>query len=215
MVRLFNPDTHRTGVGYCVLPCSRADALPFILGIHYARRVPSISYCFGLYFGDCLVGVVSYGVPPSASLRCGVAGVDNAGRVLELNRLVLLHNKPNEASRLVGGSLRLLPRDSIVVSFADASMGHVGFVYQATNFRYYGLSAKRTDWRVRGREHLHGITVADEFRGVPNRSVLMREKYGDDFYLVDRPRKHRYVFCCDRRDWVKIRYEQQVFPKGV
>ena len=22
----------------------------------------------------------------------------------------------------------------------------------------------------------------------------MREKYGDDFYLKDRPRKHRYIF---------------------
>jgi hypothetical protein len=87
----------------------------------------------------------------------------------------------------------MLPRDKIIVSFADISQGHVGKVYQATNFLYCGLSAKRTDWKLKGMEHLHGQTIADEFRGMPNRANAMREKYGDDFYLSPRSRKHRYV----------------------
>jgi hypothetical protein len=87
----------------------------------------------------------------------------------------------------------MLQGNHIVVSFADMAMGHVGWVYQATNFLYTGLSAKRTNWQVKGREGLHGQTIADEFRGVPNRSAMMREKYGEDFILVPRSRKHRYV----------------------
>jgi hypothetical protein len=43
-------------------------------------------------------------------------------------------------------------------------------------------------------EHKHGFTIADEFRGVKNRSKVMKEKYGSDFYLKERSRKHRYIY---------------------
>lgn len=125
------------------------------LNIHYARRWPSISYAFGLYHEDELCGIVSYGSPPSSTLKRGITGEDYKADILELNRLCLLNNKKNEASILVGRSLAMLPKDKIIVSFADISQGHVGYVYQATNFIYCGLSAKRTDWKVRGKEHLH------------------------------------------------------------
>lgn len=179
---------------YSVKAIDSKDTYDMLLNIHYAKRIPSISYAFGLFFEDELVGAVTYGTPPSPSLRTGIAGKDYESVVLELNRLVLINNKPNEASFLVAKSLNLLPSPSIVVSFADKSQGHKGFVYQACNFYYSGLSAKRTDWKLKGKEHLHGMTIADEFRGMPNRSQLMKEKYGDDFYLKERPRKHRYIY---------------------
>ena len=34
---------------YNVEPINYQDCLPFILDIHYARRVPSISWAFGLF----------------------------------------------------------------------------------------------------------------------------------------------------------------------
>ena len=167
---------------------------PFIIGIHYAKRWPSISYAFGLFIGDSIVGVVTYGTPPSHPLRIGIAGKEYASSVLELNRLCLLNNKKNEASFLVANSIKMLPKGKIIISFADISQGHAGTVYKASNFMYCGLSAKRTDWKVKGREHLHGQTIADEFRGVKDRAKAMREKYGDDFYLSPRPRKHRFIY---------------------
>src|SRR5690606_32986634 len=129
------------------------------------------------------------------------------------------YNRKNEASRLVGKSLKMLPKKSIVVSYADTSQNHVGYVYQACNFLYCGLSAKRTDWKIRGKEHLHGQTIADEFRGKPNRASLMREKYGDDFYLSPRPRKHRYVYICGDKYFRKsvmksLKYKIEPYPKG-
>lgn len=92
-------------------------------------------------------------------------------------------------------------------------------IYQATNFIYTGLSAKRTDWKIKGREHLHGATVADESRGQENRAEWMRAKYGDDFYLEDRPRKHRYVYLCGnnkQRTAMRsaLRYAVEPYPKG-
>tara|TARA_R110002033_G_C3897243_1_gene239782 strand:- start:16310 stop:16921 length:612 start_codon:yes stop_codon:yes gene_type:complete len=197
---------------------TRAECEPFILGIHYAKRWPSISYAFGLFSNDELIGVVTYGTPPSAPLKRGVAGDEYKGDILELNRLCLKYNRKNEASFLVGRSLRMLPKDKIIVSFADTEQEHKGIVYQACNFTYHGLSAKRTDWKVKGKEHLHGQTIADEFRGVKNRAQAMRDKYGDDFYLKPRPRKHRYIYIIGDKRFKKaaskaIRYKQESYPK--
>ena len=180
--------------GYAVRKIRSGDTHYLLLNVHYARRLPSISYAFGLFDGLEMRGVVTYGTPAASTLRSGVAGPDYAQIVLELNRLCLVENRPNEASRLVGASLRMLPRPCIVVSFADTEQGHDGVVYQATNFLYTGLSAKRTDWKVKGLEHLHGQTIADQVRGVDGRRVdAIKAKYGNRFYLRERSRKHRYV----------------------
>ena len=205
---------------YSVREITRADCEEFILNIHYARRWPSISYAFGLFDGDDLIGIVTYGTPPSAPLRRGIAGDEHIADVLELNRLCLRHNRKNEASMLVGRSLKMIPKNKIVVSFADTEQGHIGSVYQAANFIYCGLSAKRTDWKVKGLEHLHGQTIADEFRGVKNRAEAMRQKYGSDFYLAPRPRKHRYVYIVGSKSYKKrvlaaLRYPQEPYPKAT
>tara|TARA_R110001632_G_C11193377_1_gene402344 strand:- start:81 stop:725 length:645 start_codon:yes stop_codon:yes gene_type:complete len=205
---------------YMVKQITRAECEPFILHIHYAKRWPSISYAYGLFHDGDLVGCITYGSPASPPARTGLAGPDMAGHVLELNRLCLGANLKNEASFLISKSLKLLPQGTIVLSFADKSKRHTGTVYQAANFLYLGLSAKRTDWAIKGKEHLHGITIADEFRGVPNRAAAIREKYGDDFYLKPRPRKHRYVYFVGSKTWKKkaralLRYKELPYPKPI
>jgi hypothetical protein len=200
-----------------IRPISRKECEPFILGIHYAKRFPSITYAFGMFQNNELIGIVTYGTPPSSTLRRGVAGDDYIDKILELNRLVLKYNRKNEASRLISKSLKMLPK-SIVVSFADTEQGHVGYVYQACNFMYTGLSAKRTDWKIKGKEHLHGQTIADEFRGIENRAKAIRQKYGDDFYLKERSRKHRYVYIVGSKTFKKkalqsLKYDIMNYPK--
>lgn len=197
----------------------RSSTEPYILDIHYAGRMPSISHAFGLFDDDDLLcGVCTFGTPPSAPLRSGICGPEWKSYVVELNRLCLRHNRPNEASFLVSKAIKMLQGDYIIVSFADCAEGHTGVVYQATNFLYCGLSAKRTDWKIRGREHLHGQTIADEFRGCKNRAELMRQKYGDDFYLAPRSRKHRYITFRGSKGFRKkarasLRYPVIPYPK--
>lgn len=122
----------------------------FILDIHYARRMPCIQYAFGLFDGSYPypVGCVTYGQPASPPLCKGLAGEENRKHVLELNRLVLYpeYNGQNCASYLVSHSLRHLPGGTFVVSYADwGGWGHVGYVYQATNWLYTGITKPRTD----------------------------------------------------------------------
>jgi len=198
-----------------ILPISHEDIKPWLLEKHYAHRLPSMTYKFGVFINGVCEGVVAYGTPSSSPLRKGVCGTERADKVLELNRLCINSTAPkNTASFLIGRTLRMLPKDAIIVSYSDTSVGHVGYVYQATNWVYTGLSAKRTDWKIRGLEHLHGATIADMSRGQKNRAAWMREKFGDDFYLQERPRKHRYVFFRNKKDRVLLRYKVEPYPKG-
>lgn len=181
------------------------DTKPFIMGIHYARRMPCVKYAFGLFEGGCLIGCVTYGIPASYPLCVGLAGKENQHHVLELNRLVILprYNGDNRASYLVAHSLKMLPNRTFVVSYADTAMTHVGYVYQATNWLYTGLSEKRKD------------------RYQPN--GLHPRHYDKDNHSdlhQTRSQKHRYVYLVgtkrDKREMRKeLRYEvYDTYPKG-
>jgi hypothetical protein len=196
------------------------DTKDWLLNIHYAKRIPSISYAFGLYIDNELFGIVTYGTPASSSLRVGVAGKENQKYVLELNRLVFKKEIKNGASILISKSFKYLPKPSIIVSYADMEQGHVGYVYQACNFIYTGLSAKRTDWKIKGMEHLHGQTIADMSRNVSGSRVeYMKKTYGSDFYLKERSRKYRYVYILGNKyEKLELKkqllYKEEKYPKG-
>tara|TARA_R100001463_G_scaffold38096_1_gene81856 strand:+ start:316 stop:909 length:594 start_codon:yes stop_codon:yes gene_type:complete len=160
---------------YEVKKISYQDTKPFILDIHYAKRMPSISYAYGLFLNNELVGIISYGSPASPSLCKGIAGEKNKKLVIELNRLVLKNNKKNEASILIGASFKLLPKPKIIVSYADTAQDHLGVVYQATNFLFTGTSKPRTD--MAGKDGKHS-----------------RHHLGDRTKRVYRSAKHRYVY---------------------
>jgi hypothetical protein len=196
-----------------------ADVHPWLLNKHYAKRLCPISHAFASFEGQNMIGVVTYGTPVSSTLKDGVCGIDYAGCVLELNRLCC-ESRKNLASFIVGRSLSMLPRPSVVVSYADTGQGHVGFVYQATNFIYTGLSAAFKDPMVKGMEHKHHTTIGDEGRGHDSRIEFLRQKYGaENVYYVERDRKHRYVyFVGSKTDKKKLRsaltYPVQDYPKG-
>ena len=169
-------------------------------------------HSFGLYVDKKLDGIITYGMPASPALCVGVCGEDHRHLVLELNRLCLLNNKKNQASFLVGNSLKLLPKPSIVVSYADTSMNHNGYIYQATNFIYTGLSAKRTEWRIRGsNRHSRTLTAQHTLEEMQNNP--------DKFHRLDRPQKHRYIyFLGDKKQkkemLSKLNYNIEPYPKG-
>lgn len=167
-------------------------AMEVLIKNHYLHRRAPYSHAYGLFEVQTgkLVGVVNYGVTSSTTLLKGICGEAEMNNIYELNRLWVDDSVPkNGESYLVGNTLKMLDKE-IIVSFADTSQGHVGYVYQASNFLYTGLSAKFYDYVVKGKEHLHrstyayGLTVAE-----------LKKKYGEDnVYRVERSRKHRYIY---------------------
>jgi len=142
---------------YEIKKVSYEETKPFILDIHYAKRMPPLQIAYGLYSDKDLLGICSYGIPPSHTLLKGVCGEHFKKDVIELNRLVLKNNNKNEASFLVGNSLKKLG-NKIVVSYADSTQGHVGIVYQATNFLYTGITKPIKEIYLKSKPHLHHAT---------------------------------------------------------
>lgn len=199
---------------WSVKPIDNATAQQLVVEYHYLHRKAPCSQAFGLFDeSNKLRGVVMYGTPSSSSLRAGVAGKEHANNVIELTRLWIDDSTPkNSESYLIGNSIKQCSKE-IVVSFADTAQNHLGIVYQATNWIYTGLSAKRTDWTVEGIDK-HGHTWADKYT-----ASEMRELYGDRFTLVPRSRKHRYIFInakgSRRKELMSLlRYKQEPYPKS-
>jgi hypothetical protein len=173
-------------------------------------------HAFGLFDGEEMLGTVIYGKPASNALCVGVCGPDESKQVIELTRLWIKDGTPkNTESYLIGNSLRMLPKElDIVVSYAEIQAGHIGTVYQATNWLYTGMSDKHVEWRLDGVTAKHSRHLFDEHGGVNGAKAF----FGDRLVKSERPRKHRYViFRGDKRRkkdlMSKLRYKVNPYPK--
>lgn len=182
-----------------VLPIKYEEVTPWLLEKHYAKRLPSISYSFGLYRENQLVGVITYGIPASNSLCEGICGIENKHLVIELNRLCLLNNLKNEASFLVGNSIKLLPKPLVIVSYADSGQGHTGYIYQATNFIFTGTTKERTDmFAGKGKHSRHATDpTIRQFRSAKHRYIYIHANKKDKKHLLN---------C--------MNYQQMPYPKN-
>tara|TARA_R100001463_G_scaffold31954_1_gene71847 strand:- start:436 stop:1107 length:672 start_codon:yes stop_codon:yes gene_type:complete len=209
---------------YSIRKIDYRTAMDLVIKNHYLHRKAPCSVAFGLFektketsdlfSNERVVGVVVYGVSCSSTLLKGICGESEKRNVYELTRLWIEDGTPkNTESYLIGNTLRLLDKE-IIVSFAEIQQGHVGTVYQATNFLYCGLSAKFRDPKVKGLEHQHHATYANRMT-----MAQVREKYGDEnVYYVDRPRKHRYIYfnakTKRKKELIgKLKYEILDYPK--
>ena len=193
---------------------------------HYAKRMPSISYSFGLYIDNVMQGVCSYGRPIAHTLVKNAFNGNYQENFLELNRLCVNDNlEKNTLSFFVSQTLKKLPKPKVVVSYADASMNHHGYIYQATNWIYTGLSKKHSDYMVKGYEHKHPASILDmlgrsDKDGHIDKVKLLKKKFGkENVYMVDRVQKHRYFFLLGSKKQKKkmiknLKYEVKSYPKG-
>ena len=166
------------------------ESYDFLLNKHYAGRIPSISYAFGLYINNVIEGVLTIGKPASNSLCKGVCGIEYSNKVYELNRLVVNDGlERNTLSFFVSRVLRTLKEeDLILVSYADTGMNHCGYIYQATNWIYTGATKERTDKYVPLGKHSRHYT--DE----------------NQHLRIVRTSKHRYIYFTgkSRKKFLKI-----------
>lgn len=189
-----------------------SEAKEWVLCKHYAHRIPMICYAFGLYREGVLNGVCTFGVPASQDLIIGAIGIEYKDMFLELNRLVVNDGLPKNAlSFFVSQCLKQLPRPMVVISYADSGMNHHGYIYQATNWIYTGMSKPHVDSLPEGREGMHVRTLYNNF-SIKETSMKMVK--------VERSRKYRYFqFLGDKRQRKKMLKDLKFpvvkeYPKG-
>jgi hypothetical protein len=203
-------------IDYTVELIPNRMAQEMVVNYHYLHRRAPAMFSYGLFDGFTMIGCIIFGKPANKNLCWGVCGREESEKVLELTRLWVLDGTPkNTESFLIGNALRLLPSNyDIIVSYAEIGAGHVGTIYQATNWIYTGLSDRHVEWRLDGIKGNHGRHLFSEHGGIKG----AKEFYGDRLEKHERGRKHRYVMLRGskkRRKELqeKLRYKIEPYPK--
>ena len=185
---------------------------------HYAKRVPPMMHTFGLYDKqNTLQGVCTFGMP-SRNLNSGKGVFDDKVEVdtLELNRLCVNDGLPkNTLSYFVSKCLLMLPKPICIVSYADSNANHHGYIYQATNWVYAGLSEPgKVFYDSNTGKTVHQRTLSSRYGNADSK------KLPDNIYSVDEEGgKYRYFQFLGNKREVKImrsnlKYEVLPYPKG-
>jgi len=214
---------------YRVLPIERSDYKDWVLHKHYAKRMPSVMYAFGLYDNtNVICGIVLYGTPP-CQMNNGKASFKTIKiNMIELTRLVINDNlEKNLGSYFISQSFKLLPKPTCVVSYADPNNNHHGYVYQSSNWIYTGLSqkgGKDKQWIWNGRQY-HAKTITIEkmksMRMDYDNNLNMTQNWKNNGGQIEENtlRKYRYIYMlCNKKLKKKLlkdmKYEILEYPKG-
>ena len=192
-------------------------AKPVIIRNHYIHKWSTSRICFGVFDAANLVGVAVYGHPVGRHVIPGLSPLLKTNEVLELKRLWIEdgHGR-NIESFVIGQTFRLLKRETpevkVLVSYADPAAGHVGTIYQATNWLYQRLrledrpettfaltlvrNPKPQDWK-------HSRSLGRDFR--THNIQRLKQSIGRTFWIKPDSTKYRYLnFVCGGRERKKI-----------
>jgi hypothetical protein len=196
-------------INYTVKPIKKEESYVWLLDKHYAHRIPPMAYVYGLYDNtSTLLGCCVFGYP-CRKLQ------EYWGNILELVRLVVEEGcEKNTLSFFVAESLKMLPRPLTVVSYADDNVGHKGYIYQATNWIYTGLSSSEKKIFIEGKL-IHRRSLNSVY-GTSSVSELCK-KYKIE--TEEQTGKHRYFMFLGTKKQKKelkdkLPYEVIKYPKG-
>jgi len=201
---------------------------------HYKHRPAPISWAWAIHNNDQILGVLTVGKPVAWSTCAGLVGEKKnptGGRqkdVYELNRLWIDDSLPkNTESQFVGWCLRKLRKERpriILVSYADTAQknpkgqAHRGVVYQATNWLYTGTSASFKDKTYSWFQDYRSVPLT--LRGPNNKGrrlwpPLVNPSTGqlEKAVLIERSKKHRYVWFSDPEDQKLLHWPILPYPR--
>jgi hypothetical protein len=141
---------------------------------------------YGIYFDGACGGAVIYGAISPPSVARSVCP-DYSDKVIQLSRGACVHwAHPHSASKLISYSLHEIKKLGwkIVVAYADPDAGEIGTVYQATNWFFCGVTAKRPDYLLPNGKRFMGHMKKGE-------AALLKK--------TARTRKGRYVYVLGSR----------------
>lgn len=197
----------------------------YIVKNHYSKTFPdSTKHTFVGYLGDKIAGIITYGMGTTKNQYLSVDEGLKDGEYLEITRVWSADSMPkNTESKLISESMKMLPKQvKLIVTFADPSRGHVGYIYQATNGIYIGQSAGGSMLVTKDGIEKHPRLISmykkrnEHLRDVSSADII--ESLG--WKKIDSAKKHKYIYLTGgkkyRKEMLK-RLENKIlsYPKKV
>jgi hypothetical protein len=199
---------------------NRKIAKEMVVKYHYSKQWTKCTVALGLYYNtgkehqffdepeEKLIGTICYGDPIGRHSGASISTSIPRENVFELVRVFIHDGYGNNAeSYLIGESFKWLKQNrkdiKALISYADPQQGHVGTIYQATNWVYQGNRIRPNDswlfkWEEDGKWQ-HGRTIFPYYG--TNDIEKMKSLVGKDFWVKKELRKHRYVyFLCSKNE---------------
>jgi len=195
-----------------IMPMSVREARPYIASFHYSKTMPdSTRFCFAGYYKEKLAGIVCYGMGSNDKQYQYIIPDIKTGEYLELTRLWSPDGMPrNTESKLISNSLKLLPSEiKLVISYADSSQNHQGYIYQATNWYYLGMTnggkmLVDENGITRHSKSINIMKIRHKELNNKNSKEIM-DIYGWKSY--EGGKKHRYCYLLGNKTQKKIMYK--------
>ena len=194
--------------------CSHEAAKHAVMRWHYSRAMPAAKLVrVGVWEDKRFVGVVLYGSGANRHIArpFGLKGT----QVCELVRVALAPGREHPTSRCLGISLRMIRRQSpglkLIVSYADTKEGHLGTIYQATNWIYLGGSTQPY-LKIKG-QIVHPRTVYEWYGPGGQKIDWLRANIDPNAERVDMPAKLKYVYCFDKALRAELLKQAKPYPK--
>jgi len=165
------------------------------MNFHYAKSIPVNTFGYSVFNQiNEWCGVVLFGSGANNNLP-KMFGL-NSGEVIELVRMAL-NGKQGVTGSIMAVALKLarkhVPLAKIIVSYADSNQGHIGTIYQATNWIYTG-SCKLDALEIDGIQ-IHRKSVYSKYG---YNSVERLNRNGVNAKWIKGEVKHRYIYPLDK-----------------
>lgn len=193
-----------------VIELKAKDCEEWLLKKHYLKRVPTISFAFGILKDETVEGV--------ATFSGAIARFDLPVTPYELSRLVVNDGLPdNTLSWFLSQCIKKFPKPAIIVSYADENWGHHGYIYQATNWLYTGYSSGEKRIFING-EEVHRRTLYARYG---TSSIPKLKEMGLEVNFMPQTGKHRYFQFAGNKQEKRLfrkeitdKYKVLPYPKG-
>jgi hypothetical protein len=187
---------------YSVEQITKKMARPVLEEYHYLTGIAKdfrSGYNYGLFHHRRVCGVTIFTGIAVPELPKSIFGIENQDGLFELSRLALASDiqevEHNITSWFVARAIKQFRKDAdvkAILSYADSDY-HIGTIYSALNFKYYGLTDPKKDfWFNDGTKHSRGKVA------------------GREGEWRDRSRKHRYLMVFDKS--LKVIWNEQTRP---
>ena len=198
---------------YFIYPLDKKIAKTLIIKHHYSHKWTSCRYALGLYKHNSyneigpfkkhdIVGVAIYGFPIGRQVVKSISPVLENKDVLELTRLWVNDDEIcNAESYFIGQTFKWLKANTnikVLISYSDPMYGHIGTIYQATNWLYQGnntMLVKGYTFEINGLL-MHPRTVVSKYGSVKDANL---KSIDPNYKRIPLKKKHRYIYLLDKK----------------